>query len=431
VNTNADIVIAGMGTAGLFAACRAALAGASVTVLGAGAGALAVSSGCVDILGYLPSGGLRSAREPDETAGSEPVPGNPLDSIPFLPDVHPYRIAGSGAVRAASDFFLDLCREADWPFAFAGRGNHLVPTVMGTLKPTGLCPESVRPESLLDAGHILVAAFEGMRDCLPAFIAGELARRPYFAGKRFSSALLTPPRAGGRRGVNALDVAVALDQGVGLERLIGDLRRSAEGADAVLLPPVCGALPGARVWRTLRDALERPVVEMISMPPGVGGLRLQRFFLRILRARGARIVENALVTGAETEKGRCRAFVVGEGDRYRGRSFVLATGGVLGGGTETEPGKAREAVFGLPVRASSEVREWSRPEVFGAHAFARMGLCVNARLCPGNEDGEEIFSNVHAAGRILAGYDFASEKSGNGVALVTGYRAAEAAMEPA
>jgi glycerol-3-phosphate dehydrogenase subunit B len=421
MHTNADIVVAGAGAAGLFAACRAALAGASVVVLGAGAGALSISGGCVDILGYLPSGGARGAA----------VSGDPRDAVPLLPAEHPYRLVGSGAVRTALDFFLDLCRRAEWPFAFAGRGNHLMPTVMGTLKPTGLCPASARPESLDDAGHILVAAFEGMRDCWPSFIAAELARRPYFAGKRFSSAVLAPPRAGGRRGVDALDVAVALDRGIGLERLIDDLRRAAEGVDAVLLPPVCGARPSEYVWRRLRDALDRPLVEMLSMPPGVGGLRLQRLFLRTLRDCGARIVENAAVTGAETEGGRCRAFVTGEGNRYRARSFILATGGVLGGGIATGPGRAVEAVFGLPVRVPSEVQEWSRPEVFGAHAFARMGLCVNARLCPVDEGGGEIFSNLHAAGRILAGYDFTAEKSGNGVALVTGHRAAEPALESA
>ncbi len=42
---------------------------------------------------------------------------------------------------------------------------------------------------------------------------------------------------------------------------------------------------------------------------------------------------------------------------------------------------------------------------------------------PVGPDNKVLINNVFAAGKILAGYDFCFEKSGNGVALVTGYKA--------
>ncbi len=409
---NADIVVAGGGMAGLSAAVCAARAGASVILLRAGAGALSIGSGCVDILGY---------------AGGLPVTGNPLEAFPLLPDNHPYRIAGREAAQAAVDFFLSLCREADWPFASAENGNHLLPTVMGTLKPTGLCPPSADPGALSAAGAVGVVGFEDMRDCRPAFIASELARRPFFAGKRLTPILLPPARPG-RRSANALDLARMLDTEQGLNALITELHGRISGEETLLLPPVCGTRPDGRVWRRLRDALGRGVVEMIGMPPGVGGLRLQELFLRQLRERGVTIEENARAVSAETQGKRCLALHTREGNRLAGEVFILATGGFLGGGITASPGRAREMLLNLPVRLPENPDRWSEAEIFGDHAFARAGLSVNSRLVPTDDDGEEIYSNVRAAGRILAGCDFAGEKSGNGVALVTGHLAALSAV---
>ena len=47
---------------------------------------------------------------------------------------------------------------------------------------------------------------------------------------------------------------------------------------------------------------------------------------------------------------------------------------------------------------------------------------------PCDATGQPIADNVHLAGSILTGYDYAREKSGNGVAVVTGYQAALCAI---
>ena len=67
--------------------------------------------------------------------------------------------------------------------------------------------------------------------------------------------------------------------------------------------------------------------------------------------------------------------------------------------------------------------EWSSPSIFGDSLFARMGVKVNDALKPVDAEGNVILNNVRFAGRILGGYDFATEKSGHGVALATGWHA--------
>ena len=102
----------------------------------------------------------------------------------------------------------------------------------------------------------------------------------------------------------------------------------------------------------------------------------------------------------------------------------------MGGGFASEPGVAREAIFGLPLclpngGVPDDPTDWSDPDIFGSHPFAMMGVAVDDALRPVDDTGAPRLENVHFAGRSLGGYDFSTEKSGNGVALATGWHAAQ------
>ena len=90
---NSDVLVIGAGMSGLVAALAAARRGRKVTVLSRGVGALAIGSGCVDILGYV---------------NGQAVSGHPLDAIGSLPAAHPYRLLGRDRVAEACSFMEEV-----------------------------------------------------------------------------------------------------------------------------------------------------------------------------------------------------------------------------------------------------------------------------------------------------------------------------------
>ena len=96
MNRKTDIVVVGSGLAGMSAALTAAQSGKKVTLLTHGVGTLAISSGCIDVLGYM--NGVRVV--------------DPLESMEALPEEHPYRlIGGAETVREALDWLKIVCRK--------------------------------------------------------------------------------------------------------------------------------------------------------------------------------------------------------------------------------------------------------------------------------------------------------------------------------
>lgn len=430
VRSHADVVVVGAGLAGLTAALFAARSGKSVTLLAFGAGALSIGSSCVDVLGYVRHDDKNTAVQGPVLEALAGLLSSP-SAAPCLAADHPYSVVGHEAVTTALAEFTALCAGEGLPLTAAENGgNHFVPTIMGTLKPTYLCPPGNNPAPLYAAHTVLVAGIEGIKDCQPALVVDQLRRYPALADKEFTQALLPSPLGKTHRNITPLDVARYVDSDAGKQWLLSALSPYARGKDCVLLPPILGTQASTSCRDTLCQRLGAPLVEMLSIPPGVGGLRLRNVLMALLRKAGVRVMENAEVTGALVAGKRCMALLStseGKERAHEGTSFIVATGGIMGGGIRTTPGAAKESIFGLTIDAPTDPAAWSGPDIFGTHAFAKLGVKVNARLAPMDNHGEEMLHNVHFAGRSLAGYDFASEKSGNGVALVTGWHAAQQA----
>jgi len=105
------------------------------------------------------------------------------------------------------------------------------------------------------------------------------------------------------------------------------------------------------------------------------------------------------------------------------RSFVLATGGIFGGGIEVTPDSSRETVFGLPLFVPSE---WTRAEFLGEQPYARMGIEVDSELRPiESRSRDVVLENVRVVGRMLAHWDPWVEYCGGGVSLASGWLAGE------
>ncbi len=406
-----DVVVIGGGLAGLVAAAAAAQRGKQVAILTKGVGAIAVGSGSIDVLGY--------------GVGGQAL-GSPAAGMGELPASHPYAKVGQEAVARALRFFLDLCQAGGLPYSGSIDQTRWIPTAAGTLKPSCLLPRTMDPAALQGAKAAVVVGFRGLKDYYPELMMRGLTRIPSYP-KAFETVAVDPGMTG--RDVNALDVARWLDQESGRKSFLEQVRAKIAPASVVLVPPVLGSLPNDRVLEALEKATGSRFIEVSGLPPAVTGLRLYDLLAAEVKKQGVRIVEQATVTRAVVENGVCKAVVTHGADRertYPAKSFIVATGGLYSGGIEVGVGVAREPVFDLPVRVPAKVEDWSNGSLLGhaTHPFAQFGVDVDARLRPADASGKAVLENVYVVGRSLSGYDDSFEKSGNGVAVVTGHFAA-------
>ena len=413
---NSDVLVIGAGMSGLVAALAAARRGRKVTVLSRGVGALAIGSGCVDVLGYV---------------NGQAVSGHPLDAIESLPEAHPYRLLGRNRVAEACSFLEEICAAQGLSLLPIKESNRLVPSIMGTLKPSGLCPASADGDLLLKAKRVAVVTIEGLRDCQPNLIIKQFRRYPALRSIEFTEVVLPSPLGKTHRNITALDLARYVDRPEGVFWLADALKKACGRQDLILLP-VCGVRNF--LWKKLVELLDCPVVEMLSIPPGVSGLRLRTCLLNALRELDVTLLENTTVIRADVADGHCRGVITSGLDHehvYAADQIIVATGGFMGDGFEAEPGRMQESIFQLPLclengeMPSADPSDWSEENVFARHAFATLRVRVDAQLRPCSEEGSVLLDNVRFVGRSLGGYDFATEKSGNGVALATAWYAAQ------
>ena len=409
-----DAIVVGTGLAGLTAAVRLAEEGARVLVLAKGVGATHLSAGTIDILGYAP----KRVERPAEAI---------CELVDARPD-HPYALVGAAGVAAAVDWFKQRIETGPLaPYAYAGsvEENLLLPTAVGVMRPSAVVPETMSGGDLRGGPSMCIVGFRALKDFHPALAADTLVR----AGVEARSVELDlVPEA--RADVNALGFARAFDDPAFRADVAAQVVSRLGGDERVAFPAVLGIADPHGVWTELEHRLGRKVFEIPTLPPSVAGMRVYNSLHHRLRAAGGRVILNTVVTSGETEDGHVGAVGVRVGlreERRRADWVVLATGGFASGGLELDSRwRARETALGLPVAGVPEPgSERFSPSYFDDHPLARAGVAVDSGLRPVDGAGERLFDNVLVAGATLAGAEPWREKSGDGLSLSTGYRAAE------
>jgi glycerol-3-phosphate dehydrogenase subunit B len=408
-----DIVVIGGGLAGLMAAATATKRGKKVTLLSLGSGTLTIGGGIVDVMGYLDGGKIAAT---------------PSAGLLQVGPEHPYKKIGRPAIEESIKFFKEICEQEGYPYIGNLDETQWVPTAAGTVKPTCLVPRTMDTAELKKADKVMVLGFESLKDFYPNLITKNFKKIPRFADKEYETVMIDPKLADGRD-VTALDVARWLDTEEGLANCIEKMRRVIKPGSVVIIPPVLGTRPSYHVAEKLEQALECHFVETAAVPPSITGLRLRTMLVKYLKKNGVKLIEQAIVAKSIVEDGKCVAVITAGVDRertYYAKSFILANGGFYGGGLLAEPGKVIEPIFNLPVEAPADHELWANYSLFSneAQPFAKLGLDVDEKMRPLDANGNVLISNVFVAGRNLRGYDYSFEKSGNGVAIASGYQAA-------
>lgn len=416
-----DLVVVGAGLAGLSAAYHAARAGLSVRVVAKGMGSLHWTPGTLDVLGYRP--GAEAGRPAIEAVA------RPLEAAAALPSTHPYRRLSVGELAAALDDFAAAAAAAGLPYLGGPPGGNLsLPSPVGAARPTYLAPAAQAAGRLDDDRPMRIVGFRGLRDFYPKLIAENLAAQGHAAAADFLDVHLITPR----RDFNTVILAEQLEVPGRAARLGQALARLVHPDKRIGLPAILGMEEHGRVLAEVADAAGAPIFEIPTLPPGVPGQRLFRALRHALARLGVRVEVGMEVIAFHAEDSRVRWVETATSARplrHRAASFLLATGGVLGGGfTSDHTGRFWETVFDLPLDAPHGRAAWFRPAFFdpqGQPVFYG-GVKADARWRPLGAGGAPAYENLYVAGGALAGADPLQERSLEGIAWATGRAAAHA-----
>ncbi|MFW5917084.1 MAG: glycerol-3-phosphate dehydrogenase subunit GlpB [Halorubrum sp.] len=443
---DSDVLVVGGGLGAVTAAVSAAREGADVRLVSHKASTLRQASGLIDALGYVPATEpAKPLREGPPTAGREldrdewPDPEGPLadpfEGIDRLPADHPYRAVGPDALREGLDLFDDLVGDAY-------RGSHtdrnaLVPTFGGSVKPTARYPAAAEAGLASDDRPMLVVGFRSLTEYDARAFAGRLeaAGVPFdVAGAEVEFAEAFPNDTKVTRFAKALDHDEEIDGTPAREALakavgphlhdVVDEEGGVDRVERVGFPAFLGDQAGEEVRAELSDRLGADAFEIPMGPPSLPGLRLEDRLYDALDAEGVRFETGNPVVGIDTEAdGRIETVSVerkGRETPYGADAVVLATGGLVGKGLDSDREGVREPVFDLHVEQPSDRYEWFVDDAFGDQPYARFGVRIDADGRALDADGEAAYRNVFAAGAVVGGADAAREKSASGVSLATG-----------
>ena len=417
---HSDILVVGAGMAGFMAAVTAAKSGLSVSVLSEGAGVISIGSGAVDFLGYV---------------NGKKITDNPFNHLNELDKNHPYNIIGAENIKNAFASLIEISTSNGYEIKMNDEGlNQTAISIAGTTKPTYICSESNNASRILKAKKILFAGVEYLKDAQPALAVKQAKQYKVFADAELESTILKSPFGKTHRVLNSLDLARYVDKEEGFNWLKSELVRVSGGFDAVIIPPICGTVNYTKSFKELQN-LGFILVEAVSIPPGVGGYRLRNALISEAKKLDIKFIENCNVQRAVIENGKCKSLVALHNNiagaletEYSADKFIIATGGVIGGGIASTPDKVYEKIFNIEIKSPASVEERSDKNVFGSHIFTKFGVNVNNKLQAIDSSGSPLYDNVFFAGNTLSDYDFPTEKSGYGVACSTGYTAALSAL---
>jgi glycerol-3-phosphate dehydrogenase subunit B len=414
-----DVVVIGAGLAGLTAALRLAEQGLRVLVVAKGVGGTHLAPATIDVLGYVDRPVESPSRALPEFLAAHPG--------------HPYGRLSVELIRSSLEWFR--ARLGDLGYQGRLEENFVLPTAVGVAKPTALVPQTMAAGDLRGGGRFVFVGLRGLKDFYPAYLADNLVRAALPGGASVSArAVELAPPLGDEGDVGTAGFARRFEQPGFRDTVVHELERRLVPGEIVGFPAVLGLRHAREVWQELETRLRRPVFEVPTLPPSVGGIRLFESMTGALGREGARVVVGSTVSGAEHGGRRLEGVVAQTAGRprtYRAHSFVLASGGFASGGLQLDSyGRVREAAFDLAlvgVPAPDALR--FEPGYFDEHPIARAGLAVDEELRPVDAEGKPAFENLHAAGASLAGAAPWREASGNGLSLATGYAAASAILE--
>jgi anaerobic glycerol-3-phosphate dehydrogenase len=420
VPVKTDVLVLGQGAAGLLAATLLAQRGIEVSVVGAGASATSLSSGCISFV-------RDDVLEDDE--GQVDLETLSKSVYPFNEMIEANDLDFQDTVSGVSEFIGRHLADQGLEMSDNLFHVHRLITNAGTIYQCSLAPIPVHAGGLRNLGgrSTALVGFEGMGDLDPEMAARMLkaAGRGTFRPHRFSLPFLK-----GRRNVAAIEAATMMGRDGSIDDLataIGEV-----GEENVGLPPLFNLTGYQKGMARLRRRTGRNVFEVVT-PLSLPGLRFQEALERMAASAGCVMLRGRRVEAIKVEGRRLTQATLNTPTRsqtMRFNSLVVATGDLVGGGLVASGLDIGDALGTFKVgkikksglRARSALRI---PAV--VKDAAESGLLVEGDMRLLLKDGATA-ENAFGAGAGLAGFSFPTGV-GLGGGLLTAWVAAINARE--
>jgi len=329
-----DVVIIGQGLTGMLSAIWAKEEGASVALISQGTGKIIQSTGVMDIL-----------------------PGTEARMNDLLKE---YRIKNWNPllVEGGIERFKVLMSRLGNPYQGTIENPVQIVTGSGFLKSTALYPTAITP--IPQKGHIVVIGLREITDFQPTYVAENLtSERPELVIEHFSVSF-------GQRSLRTmtqLDAARLLEQQEVRNQVISGIKikmkeLSNNNPDLVILPSILGVMNWKTVWEDFKSELGTSITEAVGMPPNATAIRLQEQLRKEMVHLGVRQYADSKVVGSHRLNSRMESVMVRNTNNtiyVKGKSFILATGGILGGGNDQMVNGISETALGLEVNQEGNV----------------------------------------------------------------------------
>ncbi len=417
-----DIAVVGSGLAALVATRTLQRAGRDPVLIWPGLSSLYFLYATVDVLGYA------------NATTAEPVE-QPINGVRQLiadnPE-HPYARAGVAALEDGSSLLLDWLGEAGFKWQGTLARNFILPTATGTPKPSCLVPTSMVAGDLQRDEPIALCGFDRYQDFIPELAASNLSRAWNGGSRSVTSVRVPVPGITPDRLFTSIDLARSFEDAAFRREVAGRLRRAVKDDGARLgMPAVLGLMHDTDVHAEFEQETGHSVFEIPTLPPSVLGLRLFDRLRRHIQETGVEMILAAPAHAAEVVSGRCQRIHLksaGRDQPVEARAFILALEDAVDGAWRAGVHAVRDPFFHRALARHANPTERTDESLFQPQPFAAIGYPVSDRLQPVDEDGRPLASNVFLAGGAMAGYDPTGIKARGGMAIATGYRAAQEAM---
>ncbi len=418
---NPDIIIIGGGMAGTAAAIAAKNKGADVTLIRKGYGSTALSSGAFDIL-------------------------DTNRDINSLNKRHPYRIVGQKGFSALKEklnnFLKDIKNEELYIDGSINKDATLI-SITGVFKDTNLCQRSIcegRLTGLKDARILFfdIKGFAGFNPKHCCILFKEANERNNLLIKKIDHIFINFPGNGVETFPSPFIFAMRLDDESVMEKFISTINKAARknGYTHLGFPPILGLRKTAKVVKALEASTDHRVFELLPLLPSVPGYRLQMTLNSLLNKKGINVIEGEVIK-AKIKNSIVESVSVKRRNgllELKAKSFILTTGRWAGGKAIKKNG-IYEPIFDLPIYEKERVAEikdvadYLDSYVLESHPLLSVGIRVNSRLQPLDGNDDIAYKNLFAAGAILGGYNYLTDRCGLGVAFLTGHLSGKYAAE--